>query len=370
MPPLPPPPPPLLVCFKGGMQDVDLHGAQGSQQGISRPASPSAQPQQPLGDRLARRASITIEKARHFDDDIRTAETAKIVRYLHRFNLVVGFCLFIFTGLYGFITGLFTLAVTQCIVSGYSGAFGAGMILFELTTSAKVAKFFRTNYGFLMTFYGRCAFLFFIGIFSLGTTNAGSFSGFLAILDSLFHLYVSRRNPGMPEFIQSDDERRLRGKEMEDTETAARDGFLTRMANLAVDDPAAAKAKADAAFRFANENPEVMQAGLALSSAAAAGTSGQPGQEGFNVEAAMRAIEQNPEAARRFAEANPELVAQGLSAATGRPVRPDQAQAVMSQYGFQSDYRDGGRGGRRSYELDDDESERGGLLGGGGGSSI
>eukprot|EP01043_Picozoa_sp_COSAG02_P024300 COSAG02_NODE_1324_length_13239_cov_12.346804_7_plen_354_part_00 len=349
----------------GGMQEVDLHGAQGSQQGISRPASPGA-PEQPLGDRLARRASITIEKARHFDQGIQTAETAKIVKYLHRFNLLVGFCLLILTGIYGFITGMFSLALTQSVVSVYCGAFGAGMILFELTTSAKVSKFFRTNYGFLMTFYGRCAFLFFVGIFSVGTSDSGSFAGCLAILDSFFHLYVSRRNPLMPEFIEGDDARRLRGNETDDTEAAARDGFLTRMANLAVEDPAAARAKADAAFRFANDNPEVMQAGLAVSSAATAGASGQPGQEGFNVEAAMRAIEQNPDAARRFAETNPELVAQGLSAATGRPVRPDEAQAVMSQYGFQ----DGGRGVRRSYELDDDEGERGGLLGGKGGSSI
>mgnify|MGYP007125035918 CR=1 FL=1 len=325
------------------MQDVDLRGAQGSQ-GISRPASP----EQPLGDRIARRASITIEKARHFDEGMRTAETAKVAKYLRRFNLVVGFCLLVFTGLYGVMIGLFALEIHTVVTSTYSGGFGAGMILFELTTSGKVTKFFRTNYGFLMTFYGRCAFLFFVGIFAVGTSEAGSFSGVLALLDSLFHLYVSRRNPRMPDFIVGDDERRLRGgSEVEDSEADARDGFLTRMANLAVEDPAAAKAKADAAFRFASDNPEVMQAGLAMSSAAAAGAPGQPGQAGFSVEAAMRAIEENPDAARRFAESNPELAAQGLAA-----------------------YQQVGRGQRRSYELDDDESERGGLLGGGGGSAI
>ena len=327
------------------MQDVDLRGVQDSH-GISRPVSP----EQPLGDRIARRASITIERARHFDEGMRTAETAQVMKQLRRFNLLVGFCLLVFTGLYGVMTGLFTLNFHQVVTSTYSGGFGAGMILFELTTSGKVTKYFRTNYGFLMTFYGRCAFLFFVGIFAASTSEAGSFSGVLALLDSLFHLYVSRRNPRMPDFIVGDDKRRLRGgSEMEDTEADARDGFLTRMANLALEDPAAAKAKADAAFRFASDNPEVMQAGLAMSSAAAAGASGQPGQPGFSVEAAMRAIEENPDAARRFAEANPELVAQGL--------------AAYQQVGI-------GRGQRRSYELDDDEGERGGLLRGGGGSAI
>jgi len=339
------------------MQDVDLNGARGSQPGISRPASPG---QRDLGDRMARRASITIEKARHFDEGIRTAETARIVKMLKRFNLLVGFSLLVFTGLYGAITGLLSLALTQVIVSAYCGGFGAGMIMVEITTSARLAKTMRENCGFLMTFYGRCAFLFFVGMFALGNTGGGAFSGVLAILDALFHLYVSQRNPAMPEFIKSDDERRLHGMDTPDSEADAKAGFLTRMANLAVEDPAAAKAKADAAFRFANENPEVMQAGLAVSSAAAAGAPGQPGQDGFDVAAALRAIEKNPDAARRFAEQNPDLLG-------------EEARAAISQYSRQGDYqgsayREGGRGGRRSYELDDDE--RGGLLGGGGGSAI
>ena len=348
------------------MQDVDLGGAAGSGSGISRPASPAQLgPGAPMGDRMARRASLTLEKARGFDKGIRTAETAKIVKYLHRFNLVVGFCLLVFTGLFGVLTGLLDFSVSELIVSAYCGFFGGGMLLFEVTNSAKVTKYFRTNYGFLMTFYGRCAFLFFVGIFSVGTSASGAFSGALALLDALFHLYVSRRNPMMPDFIMSEDERRLRGSEMDETEADAKDGFITRMANLAVEDPGAVKAKADAALRFANENPEVMQAGLAMSSAAAAGGGGQPGQQGFTPEAAMALIRENPEAARRFAEANPELVAQGISSATGQQVRAADVQAGVERFGYGQGGSSGG--GRRDYELDDDDSERGGLLGGGGG---
>lgn len=353
------------------MQEVDLNGAQGSSApgaGISRPVSPDRDV--PLGDRMARRASLTVDKVRTFDESIRTAETDKIVKYLRRFNLLVGFCLVIFTGLFGVMTSVLDLSVSELIISAYSGFFGAGMIMFELTTSAKVAKHFRTNYGFLMTFYGRVAFLFFVGMFSAGTSASGAFAGVLAVLDSGFHLYVSRRNPRMPDFIVNDDERRLRGSEMEDSEAVAKAGFLTRMANLAIEDPAAVKAKADAAFRFANENPEVMNAGMAAAAAGAGDQPGQPGQPGFNVEAAMQAIEKNPEAARRFAEANPELVAQGLTAATGQTVRPDQVQGAMSAYTQSGGYQVSGQRGRPDYELSDDDNERGGLLGGSGGSAI
>ena len=116
------------------------------------------------------RVSGFVHKVGALDEDIKTADTSKLQKYLHRFNLVVGVCLMVLTGFFGIAKSLFTLAISELVVSAYCLFFGFGMVLFEMTTSAKVAKFFRTNYGFLMTFNGRCCFLLFVGFFSLGTS--------------------------------------------------------------------------------------------------------------------------------------------------------------------------------------------------------
>ena len=42
------------------------------------------------------------------------------------------------------------------------------------------------------------------------------------MVDSFFHLYVSKRNPNMLDFIKGDDERRLKGDVDFDTEAEAK----------------------------------------------------------------------------------------------------------------------------------------------------
>ena len=74
------------------MQNVDL----GGQNGVSRPASPAQGQQQTsdeFGPAMARRASNAAASVASFDARIKTADTAKLTKYLHRFNLLVGFCL-------------------------------------------------------------------------------------------------------------------------------------------------------------------------------------------------------------------------------------------------------------------------------------
>ena len=310
------------------------------------------------------RVSGFVHKVGALDEDIKTADTSKLQKYLHRFNLVVGVCLMVLTGFFGIAKSLFSLAISELVVSAYCLFFGFGMVLFEMTTSAKVAKFFRTNYGFLMTFNGRCCFLLFVGFFSLGTSGSGAISGALALIDSLFHLYVSKRNPNMAGFIVAEDQRRLNEDGGFDPAQEEQAGFLSRMMNQAVEDPAVLRARLEATREFAQSNPEVMQAGFAM---AAAGSQSGGGKGEFDAEAAMRFVQQNPEAARKFAEQHPDLVAKGVAAAGGgmpQP-QPEPEPAGVERFGYTS-----GGGGRPSYDAEADE--RGGLLGksSGGGQAI
>ena len=52
----------------------------------------------------------------------------------------------------------FTAASTVCICL-YTAFFGIQILMFELSNSPKVNKYFRENYGFFMNFYGRAIFL-------------------------------------------------------------------------------------------------------------------------------------------------------------------------------------------------------------------
>jgi hypothetical protein len=91
------------------------------------------------------------------DATVQSAETPKLQKYLHRFNLLTGLMLLLWTGLFGVITSVLSLSIVGVLMCTYCAGFGMAMIAFEMSSSARVVKYFRVNYGFAMTYRGRCA---------------------------------------------------------------------------------------------------------------------------------------------------------------------------------------------------------------------
>ena len=74
------------------------------------------------------------------------------------------------------VTNSMAVASTVCICL-YTAFFGIQILMFELSNSPKVNKYFRENYGFFMNFYGRAIFLFSVGFFAVGAGGTGVLSG-------------------------------------------------------------------------------------------------------------------------------------------------------------------------------------------------
>ena len=200
-----------------------------------------------------------------FDHSVQTANIEQMKKYLHRLNIVVGFFLALITGIFGIVASLPTLNFSGALISLYCTFFGVGIILFEMTSSRKVHQYFRENYGFIMTYRGRVAFLVLVGFFSMGGGGTGVFTGVVAIFDALFHIYIMKRNPNMLTFIAQDDAARLDGGQY-DSEAEASAGFLQRMANQAVEDPRHARQQMGQTWQQAQQinalvekNPELVQ---------------------------------------------------------------------------------------------------------------
>lgn len=166
------------------------------------------------------------------------------------------------------LTSPFAVLSTLCICV-YTGFFGILILMFELSNSPKVNKYFRENYGFFMNFNGRAIFLFSVGFFATGAGSTGVLSGFLAILDGMFHLYVVRRNPQMKIAIKESDAARMAGTSQGDDS-----GIFTKVANMAVEDPNKLKNTAKMGANMASSNPS--QGGMMMAAAGVAAQSSMP----------------------------------------------------------------------------------------------
>lgn len=162
----------------------------------------------------------------------------------------------------------FQVLSTICICL-YTAFFGALILMFELSNSPKVNKYFRENYGFFMNFSGRAIFLFSVGFFSMGAGGSGVLSGLCAMFDGFFHLYVVRANPQMKIAIKEADAARMAGISQGDDS-----GMLTRVANMAVEDPNKLKNTARMGANMAQSNPS--QGGMMMAAAGMAAASAKP----------------------------------------------------------------------------------------------
>ena len=104
---------------------------------------------------------------------------------------------------------------------------------------------------------GRSAFLVFIGFFACGAGAGGYLTGFVALIDAAFHLYVRKRNPLMESAIREDNRRRMAG-EGDGTDM----GAMGKLANFAANDPNKAMDMAKQGGEFAKNNPGMAQAAM------------------------------------------------------------------------------------------------------------
>jgi hypothetical protein len=201
---------------------------------------------------------------------VKTGEVAALKKQLKRINIFAGFCLAAIGGVFGMFSSGFSLEVltspsmyiAKLILSLYCLYFGMMILMFELSNSPKVNRFFRENFGavsvplsetdstlhsrwgaprtyhimmlgaragFYMTFGGRSAFFIGVGLFASGSGNAG-LSGLILVLDAFYHFYVVSRNPGLRQSIHADGEARLAGESTGDDS-----GMFTKMANMAAE---------------------------------------------------------------------------------------------------------------------------------------
>jgi len=218
-----------------------------------------------------------LDKWKAFDSGVRTAEAAVLRKKIKRFNIITGLLMAIVTGGFGAVlTVISTDAITHPLqvmstvcICVYTAFFGALILMFELSNSPKVNKYFRENYGFFMNFNGRAIFLFSVGFFAMGAKGTGVLSGLCAMFDGIFHLYVVRRNPQMKIAIKEADAARMAG-----VSTGDDSGILTKVANMAAEDPNKLKSTAKMGANMAQANPS--QGGMMMAAAGMAAASNAP----------------------------------------------------------------------------------------------
>ena len=135
--------------------------------------------------------------------------------------------------------------------------FGLMVLMFEVSNSPKVNRFFRENFGFYMTFGGRSAFFFGVGFFACGTAGVGVLAGLLFVFNAIYHFYVVLRNPAIGQHLKDENQARLAGDFQGDDS-----GFMTKVANMAVEDPNKLAANAKMAGNLAQQNPGLAQAAM------------------------------------------------------------------------------------------------------------
>ena len=126
-------------------------------------------------------------------NEVNKMELPKLLRYMRLGNVVCAIVQII-AGFLG-ITSFITLNLTGTLVSVYVIMFGLLFILFECRLSRMEVKI-RQNFGFLYSYKGRAAFIFFIGFLDFGMdTTLGTFAGVLMCVNAFLNMLVMCRHP-------------------------------------------------------------------------------------------------------------------------------------------------------------------------------
>ncbi|TMW69273.1 hypothetical protein Poli38472_001429 [Pythium oligandrum] len=126
-------------------------------------------------------------------NDVNKMELPKLLRYMRISNVLCAI-LQIIAGITG-ITSFITLNITGTLVSIYVIMFGVLFMLFECRLS-RMETVIRQNFGFLYTYKGRAAFIFFIGFLDFGMDSTlGYLAGAVMCVNALINLLVMCRHP-------------------------------------------------------------------------------------------------------------------------------------------------------------------------------
>ncbi|KAH7491636.1 uncharacterized protein KRP23_554 [Phytophthora ramorum] len=135
-------------------------------------------------------------------NDVNKMELPKLLRYMRLGNVVCSI-LQIVAGIVG-ITSFITLNVTGTLVSIYVIMFGILFLLFECRLS-RMEAVIRSNFGFLYSYKGRAAFIFFIGFLDFGIGSAlATIAGVLMCLNAFINLLVMCRHPQFKSSLSAD----------------------------------------------------------------------------------------------------------------------------------------------------------------------
>nr|CCA22603.1 conserved hypothetical protein [Albugo laibachii Nc14] len=126
-------------------------------------------------------------------NDVNKMELPKLLRYMRLGNVICSLVQII-AGFVG-ITSFITLNITGTLVSIYVIMFGFLFLLFECRLS-RMETPIRANFGFLYTYKGRAAFIFFIGFLDFGMSSAlGYLAGILMCMNAFVNMLVMCRHP-------------------------------------------------------------------------------------------------------------------------------------------------------------------------------
>ncbi|TDH71945.1 uncharacterized protein CCR75_002942 [Bremia lactucae] len=126
-------------------------------------------------------------------NDVNKMELPKLLRYMRLGNVGCSI-LQIIAGIVG-ITSFITLNITGTLVSIYVIMFGILFLLFECRLS-RMETVIRSNFGFLYSYKGRAAFIFFIGFLDFGIGSAlATIAGVFMCLNAFINLLVMCRHP-------------------------------------------------------------------------------------------------------------------------------------------------------------------------------
>ncbi|CAI5706713.1 hypothetical protein KXD40_006154 [Peronospora effusa] len=126
-------------------------------------------------------------------NDVNKMELPKLLRYMRLGNVICSIVQII-AGIVG-ITSFITLNITGTLVSIYVIMFGILFLLFECRLS-RMETAIRSNFGFLFSYKGRAAFIFFIGFLDFGIGSAlATLAGVLMCFNAFINLMVMCRHP-------------------------------------------------------------------------------------------------------------------------------------------------------------------------------
>ena len=108
-----------------------------------------------------------------------------------------------------------------------------------------------------------------IGFFAMGAGSTGVLGGVVAMANGIFHLYMIKRNPQMKIAIREADAARMAGISQGDDS-----GILTKVANMAAEDPNKLKQTAQMGANMAQSNPGMATAAMGMAAGGGGGMFG------------------------------------------------------------------------------------------------